>query len=150
MCARGKKNPQRMKTSGTDWKNLDAPRPEPQSKTHQSVTLSLKYCTTSGKCCFKDCDAQELKGVLDCFRKLTSMSWQDVLKQGGKRGNKTGLAYTLYEDSALKGVKRPPSIDSEFRISSLRVSDKFRIFGVYAEHVYHPIWFDRNHEICPS
>ena len=87
---------------------------------------------------------------MDCFRQLTTMSWMEVLQSGGRRGNKAGLGYTTYKDSALRGASRPQSIGPDIVISAVRAGGKQRIFGFHLDHVFYVLWFDRNHKIVPA
>ena len=74
------------------------------------------------------------------------MTWQQVKEQGGKPGNKTGLAYTLYEDDNMK-VPRPTNISADLRIAGFRAGGSARIFGVAIEQIFYLLWFDPNHEV---
>lgn len=77
------------------------------------------------------------------------MTWQQVLETAGKGENKAGLAYTPYEDDALKGVSRPMRLSPEIKIAGVRASSELRVFGAYHDHVFYILWFDRRHEIVP-
>jgi hypothetical protein len=87
---------------------------------------------------------------MDCLRKLTTMTWHQVLDTGGKGGNKHGLGHTPYNDHTLKGAKRPSGISEDLKISAVRASQKYRVYGFYLNHIFYILWFDRNHEIVPD
>ena len=72
---------------------------------------------------------------MDSLRMLTSMTWQQVRGQGGKPGNKTGLAFTQYPDSSLN-VARPSSVSTELAIARFRAGSAWRIFGVVDNNVF--------------
>jgi hypothetical protein len=122
-------------------------RPQP-SPMHRPVALSFKLCDAGAQFCLSHCETDEVRATVDCFRKLNSLELIQVLQQGGKQGNKTGLAYTPYPDDALKGVTKP-GISPDVRVASVRANQKMRIFGCMLEHTFFVLWFDRNHEIVP-
>ena len=112
------------------------------------VTLSFRHARAGGIYCLSESEKNEVRDVVDCLRRLTEQRWIDVLKSGGKSG-KTGLGYTEYKDADLKGATRPAHVSPDLAISGIRASGPFRVFGVYLEHVYYVIWFDRSHKIVP-
>lgn len=119
----------------------------PEKPVHKPVRLSFEYIRAGKDFCLSHSEKSEVKEVMDCLRQLTSMSWYDVLGTGGKKGKKDGLGHTVYDDSALCCVKRPEQISRDIRISAVRASSKYRVFGFYFDHVYYLLWFDRNHQI---
>jgi hypothetical protein len=114
------------------------------------VSVSFRYCRPGEKYCLSGHGRDEVKAAMNCLRKLTTLAWRDVLAQGGRGGNKTGLGHTIYGDHQLKHVSRPAALSQEVKISALRASQKSRIFGAYRNQVYYLLWFDRNHEIVPA
>lgn len=88
--------------------------------------------------------------VLDCLRQLTTLTWWQVMQSGGKGpdGRKRGLAYTVYDDSALKPA-RPAWLTPDVRICGVRVNQRYRIFGAMIDRVFYLIWFDPDHKIAP-
>ena len=111
------------------------------------VKISFKYIEAGEKFCLCHYEKQEAKNVMDCLRKLTTIPWIQVLQSGG--GHKSGLAFTPYKDGDLREVKRPPTLSKEISISSVRASEKSRVWGAYFDHTYYILWFDRNHKIYP-
>jgi hypothetical protein len=89
----------------------------------------------------------EIKSLFQMFSKVCRMTWQDVVKTGGKPGNKTGLGFT---EIIPDPFKRPATLSPDLLISELRVSIKARVFGVRCEKTYYVIRLDRNHQICKS
>jgi len=91
----------------------------------------------------------EVRGVIDCLRQITTMTWMEVLQTAGRPGNKDGLAYTPYDDGDLHHVTRPQGLSRDIRISGIRAAEKGRVFGAYKDHIYYLLWFDRGHQIAP-
>jgi len=113
---------------------------------HTPVSISFKRIEAGEKYCLSVCTQNELKDIADSLRQLTSMSWQDVLSTAGKGKNKAGLGYTTYSDDALK-ESWPNWLSNDTKVSAVRASSCVRVFGVYIDHIYYLIWFDRNHDI---
>ena len=137
----------RIKTRKDLPAKVNVKESEPVSRLDTPVTLSFQHRHDGNDFCLHFCNQAEVKQIVDAFWKLTTLSWRQVLQQGG--GNKTGLACTLYEDEALRKVTRPAWLSDDVKIAAGRASRKIRIFGAYVDHVFYVIWFDRNHEIVP-
>jgi hypothetical protein len=116
---------------------------------HLPVTVSFRHCTTGHRHCLSHCETEEVKMAVECLKKLNTLTWIQVLQQGGKGENKTGLGYTTYEDHDLKGVQNP-HISPDVKVSGIRATQKFRIFGCYLNHIFFVSWFDPKHEIVPA
>lgn len=124
--------------------------PSPVSIGPEKVNLSFEYYVAGGEFCLSHCNKDDIRHYKDCVRKMTTMEWNDVLKSGGKGGaNKQGLAFTTYEDHALKGASRPSAVDPKLSISAVRASERTRLFGFRRGQTFFILWYDRNHEIVP-
>lgn len=131
-------------------KKKSPPVPPPKDdRLHRPVTLSFEHYSAGAAYCLSLCTPDEVREAMDCLRQLTTLSWEQVLRSGGKGGNKAGLGCTAYRDADLTGAIRPPAIKTEFRIYGVRATQRFRIFGVYRDHVFVVLWFDRGHAIVP-
>jgi hypothetical protein len=121
------------------------------SRLHEPLTLSFKhYDTKTNRFCLSECERQQLRDVADALRQLTTLTFQQVLQQGGRGENKVGLAYTPYLDSSLNKVTRPATISPDITIAGIRASQGGRVFGAYINHVFYVLWFDRGHDIVPA
>ena len=127
---------------------MDPREAPPAKRVNTPVSISFRFVNRD-RFCLSQSQQRELRGVADCLHHLTTMTWMEVLRTGGSPGNKRGLAYTLYDDGALRGVTRPAGLDQTVRVAAIRASDKYRIFGACIDHVFYVLWFDRNHEIVP-
>lgn len=125
----------------------DNPPSSAKPPTQLPVGISFKHADTGGKFCLSGCSQDEVRGVVNCLRKMTTMTRLELTTSGGYP--KTGLAYTLYPDDALK-VKRPAGVDPGHRIAGVRASERFRVFGFLSEQIFYVLWFDREHAIVPS
>jgi hypothetical protein len=136
-----------MKPSKT---HTASPSVVPASTQHLPVVLSFKHFGEGGVFCLSRCDQDEVRMVMSCFRRMTTMSWTDLIATGGKHPQaKHGLHCTKYEDAALTGVSRPVQIDPALPMLGVRASEAFRVFGVRSGQIFFVLWFDRTHAICP-
>jgi hypothetical protein len=132
--------------------SMEAPHASEVKTTKQinkPITISYQYVKAGGDYCLSHCDKDEVRATVDCLRKLTTTNWVDVLKTGGKGENKSGLCYTTYEDHELKRATRPSDVSKDLKIGGVRATQKMRVLGVYHNHIFYLMWFDRNHKIVP-
>jgi len=84
---------------------------------------------------------KDIRWLFATFRKVSQMTWEQIRKTGG--GDKTGLAYTPY--------KVPPFsvnwLTGDDTVTSMRITQKARIFGVRRREVYFVIRLDRKHVV---
>lgn len=125
-------------------------QPKVVNRLHTPVGVSFKSVTAGDSFCLSHCTQDEVREVVDCLRQLTTNSWQQVLQSGGKGQNKAGLAYSPYNDDAIKKVTRPAWLSQDIKIAAVRATQKMRVFGVYIDHVFFVLWFDREHAIVPA
>ena len=123
-------------------------QPSPRKPITEPASVSFRYIDEGGPFCLSMCNRDDVRAYQKCLRLLTTLTWEQVRRTGGKDpGKRTGLNYTRYEDSALLGVTRPARLSPEIRISAVRASGKPRLFGAFEQGTYYVLWFDRNHRI---
>lgn len=120
-----------------------------ESPLHRPVSLSYRYAEVGGTFCLSKSRQEEVIQVMDCLRRLTTLTWQQVLDSGRRGEGKAGLNCTRYPDNSLRRVSRPSELSPDVPIVGVRASAKYRVFGAYLEHVFYILWFDRNHDIVP-
>lgn len=114
---------------------------------HVNIKISFDLYESGNTYCLCEAEKGDIKHFMDSLRKLSSMTWQQVRDQGGKPGNKTGLAYTNYPDHLLS-MKRPANVSLDLEIAGFRAGSASRVFGVTIDNVFHVLWFDPHHRIC--
>lgn len=78
---------------------------------------------------------------------LESMTWADLLtRSNGKHHAIETWKIVKEAQDRLVALK----LDDLDEIVSLRLSGKHRVFGFLHEHVYYVLWWDPEHEVCPS
>ncbi|GAN72102.1 hypothetical protein ASY01nite_13880 [Acetobacter syzygii] len=108
--------------------------------------VSLKYFDGSYEC-FSDWSKPDLVAFTDLLRRLSQMSWSEILATGGKRGVKTGLGCTRLLCSQLpKSVTKDLSEDLAYM--EMRVSIKARIHGFRMNEAFFLLCLDKDHKIC--
>lgn len=95
------------------------------------------------------CERDEVRAYMDCLRRISDMTFHQVIATGSKGSQKTGLNYTPYDEHAIKGASWPQFLSRDMKIGGVRAGSKLRLFGVFIERVFHVMWFDRNHVIVP-
>jgi hypothetical protein len=120
------------------------PKPIPSK-----ITISFERYECGGHYCLSRWNPEQIQSFLDCLRKLSQRTWDQLLTTSSKNpALKTGLNPTLYEASDLSGVSWPAWLDRNAKVLGVRASDRRRIFGVRIENAFYVHWFDEGHQIC--
>lgn len=88
------------------------------------------------------------------LKNFETMTWQEILNATGGRGAGNGnnnheVSLERLSTVARKRLKELGHNDID-TIFSLRLSSRERIWGILHGRVLKIIWFDQNHEVCPS
>lgn len=119
---------------------------EQDATSYRNTPFSLSFRHTQvGSYCLSDCNKMTTKKMLACLVKAHRHTWGQLYDKGGRPGDKVGLAFTEYEDHALRKVRRPDKLPEDAKIASLRASDKLRIVGAKAGVTFLVLWFDKDH-----
>ena len=71
-------------------------------------------------------------------------AWNDLTK-GGSHNISVG---SLSKDAQKRLVEL--NLDDNDELFSMRIAGKPRIFGIRDRNVFHVLWWDANHDVCPS
>ena len=93
---------------------------------------------------FQRCDLDEL---LARFREWEKMTWAEILAVGGKQNHSIDV-YKCSKD-AKERLKFLGLGDHE-QLMSLRVNSKARVIGVRDRDIFYILWWDPDHQVCPS
>lgn len=119
---------------------------------------ALKPSWSFAKCDF-DHDKWGLSGnedaLPDILRRLKAfegMKWEDILtdKSGRRHGTKNHAIPISDLTPCAQSCISHLHLDDFDCLYSLTITGRKRLWGVMAEGVYCIIWFDPEHEICPS
>lgn len=101
--------------------------------------LAFEFASDN-KCCLSEWHNRELKLLIDSFKKIERLTWNEVF-------NDTGLNWERNKNIA---IQLPTNIPKDVKLYSFRVNGKMRVYGYRAQEFFYIIWFDRNHIICPK
>ena len=110
------------------------------------VRLSFEDCRDGGNHCLSMCGKAEIKAVVRCLRKFTSLDWPSAFVTGGRRKRSGGLGYEVWDSPKLRGML-PAHVDRGVTIFSVRASETYRIFGFRLGDYAHILWFAREHDL---
>lgn len=103
-------------------------------------------CWSLEKCDFK---ASQLIRKLKHFE---SMKWRDIFLANGGKSRGTNNHHIPINNMIKPAQQRAKeiNIDVHQELFSLRFNGTERILGVLTNGEFHMVWYDKNHEICPS
>ncbi|KAA8385856.1 hypothetical protein FKW31_07890 [Acetobacter sp. DmW_136] len=108
--------------------------------------VSLKYFDGSYEC-FSDWSKSDLLAFTDLLRRLSQMSWVQIMGTGGKKGGKTGLGCTRLSCSQLP-ASATSGLSEDLAYMEMRVSLKARIHGFRMNEAFFLLCLDKDHKIC--
>ncbi len=125
-------------------------RPHPQ---HAKVRISFEYYEAGGRYCLCHHETEHIKTFLECLRKLTERTWQQLLEGSSKNpASKSGLNCTTYERTDLTNPDIwPARLGADITtLYGVRATDRRRVFGIRVDSAFYVIWFDEGHGIVPG
>jgi hypothetical protein len=125
-------------------------RQNPPSPIHSKARVSFEYYETGEKYCLCHLNRDQITSFLDCLRKLTERTWQQLVDGASKTpSNKTGLNCTQYNRSDLKNPRMwPKQLGPDVDILlGVRATQRRRIYGVRIQGVFYVLWFDEEHGV---
>lgn len=125
----------------------------PQSTDHKRIVWVYDKIDRSGKFAFDlnriDFDHKEF---LDKMINYSNATWTDVKKQTHDN-NKSKHHFIAFDELSKDAQKRFESLKLEEysdSIFSFAFRNKLRILGIRENENFHVLWYDPNHEACPS
>ena len=94
----------------------------------------LKFSSCHDKYPIYELKKDELKAFLNFAKLFESLLWREI------------KVYPSFKFENIPQLNKPDSIDRDIILSSLRVTDKFRLIGYRQEEYFCIVWFDKNHE----
>ena len=123
------------------------PRHEPtrESIIDKKLEFSFQCVDLGGPWCFgKKTDAAAVKMLFDKFRSFETMTWAQV--------ESAGSHFIAVNDITTEAQNRLGEIfqDDTDSVFSLHLTGRARVFGLRFSSVLRLLWWDPNHEVCPS
>ena len=90
--------------------------------------------------------------VVPKLKNLETMTWAEIQEAAGGRKNGNNSHFIEVKDLAKEAQKRLEDLkmDDISSLFSLRLEGTVRIFGIREGRVLKMVWYDENHEVCPS
>ena len=95
----------------------------------------------------KDFKHQEVLGKIIEY---SNMTWDSVKKQTHDKKSKHHYLESGFSASALQRIKVKLSEDEQDSIFSFALQNKLRLIGIREQEKFHVIWYDPEHQFCPS
>lgn len=121
------------------------PRSIPVNPRARNPVWAFRIVDTQGPWGWSRMDGQRLGEVLERFKAFESMTWQEI--DGPTGGHGVEVSQLCKEAQNRLAEIRQDDADVLF---SLRLTGKRRVWGILEEHVYKVLWWDPEHEVCPS
>ena len=96
---------------------------------------------------WKDLDVSERDEVLSRFQSWEKMTWKQILVDGKWRNHAIDVDQCCPEAQArLRSLK----LDDYDQLVSLAVNSTGRVIGILDRATFQILWWDPNHQVCPS
>lgn len=122
------------------------------SKEYTDQTGNDKYVFVSIKNlqykhqCFSEWDKSDMNKFWAFNKKIHEMTWEQVLKTGGKN-NKTGIAYTPLPREKYNKIPFIKGLSKDICMFELRIDNKIRVHGFRINSIFYLCVLDKKHEI---
>ena len=126
---------------------------EPESTLAQTPCWQLGHLDLDGEWGWKHLDAPTLIDELhDKLRNFETMKWSEILSAAGGRRQGTNSHAIPIDELCREAQQRLASLGYEDidELFSLRLSGTCRLWGIREGRVLRVIWYDPEHQICPS
>lgn len=89
---------------------------------------------------------EDLDGLLARFRDWEKMTWSEILSEGRRQNHPIFVSKCcLKARERLEHLK----LDDLEELMSLRVTGQARVIGIRVRDVFHILWWDPEHAVCP-
>lgn len=92
-------------------------------------------------------DTEKLISLKNKLSNFESMTWSEILIQGKKSHHLVKIESLSKE--AQKYLEKM-GLDDVEELVSLRLSGEERVWGILAEGILNLLWWDPEHQVCPS
>ena len=91
-------------------------------------------------------NAQKLIDIKDKLSSFESRKWSEILA----KGEGSHLVKVDKLSKKAKDCLEKMRLDDVEQLLSLRLSGKERVWGILAEGIVNLLWWDPEHQVCPS
>ena len=120
----------------------------PRTEKTPDETLRLEFragkMDMEGKWGWSNFEIDCIKQFLEKFFEIQKLTWQELGKSGSHP-----ISFDKIVPQALKRLQELELDDCEY-LYSIRMTGKSRLWGLRDQNIFWILWWDPNHEICPS
>lgn len=142
-----KKNDKRPKRKSVTTLNIATP------SDGKLVVWIFDNIDRAGKFAF-DISRKDFKpyDIMEKLIEYSSMTWADIKRQTHDDGKSKHhlLDATKLSNEAMERLKSKKLEEDSDSIFSFALQNKLRIVGIRKNEYFHVLWYDPNHEVCPS
>lgn len=92
-------------------------------------------------------NAQEINNIQTKLSEFESMTWNEILIKAKKQNHSVTIDQLSKEAKTRLEEKKIVDIDE---LLSLRLSGTQRVWGILEQGILNLLWWDPNHQVCPS
>lgn len=131
------------------------PSPKKQPKTASNPTSyhnlrpswRISKIEMTGLYGWRDIDAEKLRYIHNKLSNFESMTWNDILVKNKKNNHSVEIEKL---SSTAKTRLTEIQLEDIDELISLRLSGKERVWGILEQGVLIVLWWDPDHQVCPS
>lgn len=133
----------------TEPSNSKQPRvaSAPSSFLDRKAAWRISHLETEAPYGWHEIDIQTFEYIKTKLAGFESMTWSQILIDGKKQHHSVDVDQIIKKAKLRLEATKQDDIDS---LVSLSLSGKCRVWGIFEEGVLRLLWWDPNHEICPS
>lgn len=121
------------------------------SSDSKKVVWQFDMIDRNGKFAFDvNRDGFKHKVFLEKLIDYSSMTWTEVKKQTHDNGKSKHHFLSSLSNEATERLKNRQLEEYEDSIFSFALENKLRVVGIRKNEDFHVLWYDPEHEICPS
>ncbi len=121
------------------------PRSLPANPRARHPVWAFRIVDLGGPWCWGVIQGPVLAEVLARFRDYESMTWEQIDGPTGSHGVEP-WKLSREAQSRLTEIRQ----DDASELFSLRITGRRRVWGILDEHVLRILWWDPEHQVCPS
>lgn len=133
--------------SKPDWKKIPTGSAPPGGFDRHVLGLSVRLLDLHGPFGWSKLQAAQIEFVLKKLQAFETMTISEIYVQAKKQHHAIPL-----EDLCKEALDRlrELKLDEYDRVHTLRLGGTERIYGLLSENVLYILWWDPDHQVCPS
>ncbi len=128
------------KSKNNNGKNISNTQVKGENYNKRHGKIIFKNVDHHNSCKISNWQGKELTLLIDCFKKIESLTWDEIFKDKGLN----------WERNSHIAIPLPEDFPNDAKLYSMRVNQKKRIYGYRSEEYFCIVWFDKNHVVCPE